>query len=298
MSAMNGRLLRRKEVAIMNVLITGGTGYIGATVLEVLRSHGHQVRAVVRNQDSAKAVTQAGAQAVLGDLADGAWLAEQLRDADGAIHLAALGAAGDDVVIAAVTDAFTGTDKPFVYTGGIWTWGDNPDITEDSEFKPTALTAWRVERQRQVFGSGLKASVISPSLVYGHGKGIAAGMFTYGPRDESGALRLIGSGSQHWSTVHVEDIADLYVAVFERAPGGELYIAASGFNPTVREMGQAAVGPQGTVVAESDDETRARLGDPFADALLLDQQAKGERARERFGWVPARPTVLEELAGH
>ncbi|MFG1710752.1 NAD-dependent epimerase/dehydratase family protein [Nonomuraea sp. M3C6] len=282
----------------MNVLITGGTGYIGTSVLQVLRSRGHLVRAVVRSDESAKAATDAGAEAVVGDVTDVAWLTGQLRGADGAIHLAALGQDGDDALIAAVLTAFEGTDKPFVYTGGIWTWGDNPDITEESDYRSAALTAWRVERQRRVLESDLKASVISPSVVYGHGKGIPAGMFTYGPRTEDGALPLIGSGEQHWSTVHVEDLAELYVDVLERAPGGELYIAASGVNPTVREMAQAAVGPEGTLAPESADETRTRLGELFAEALLLDQQAQGTRAKQRFGWSPSRPTVLEELAAN
>jgi nucleoside-diphosphate-sugar epimerase len=282
----------------VNVLITGGTGYIGSSVLQVLRSRGHLVRAVVRSDESAKAATDAGAEAVVGDVTDVAWLTGQLRGADGAIHLAELGQVGDDALIAAVLAAFEGTDKPFIYTGGIWTWGDNPDITEESDYRSAALTAWRVERQRRVLESGLKASVISPSAVYGHGKGLPAGMFTYGPRTADGALLLIGSGEQHWATVHVEDLAELYVDVLERAPGGELYIAASGVNPTVREMAQAAVGPEGTLAPESADETRARLGELFADALLLDQQAQGTRAKQRFGWNPSRPTVLEELAAN
>jgi nucleoside-diphosphate-sugar epimerase len=280
----------------MNVLLTGGTGYIGSAVLRLLRSRGHLVRAVVRGAEQAKTVTGAGAEAVVGDVTDVAWLTAQVRWTDGAIHLAALGPDGDDGMIAAVLTAFDGTDKPFIYTGGIWTWGDNPNITEDSEQRSVALTAWRVERQRRILDSGLKASVISPSAVYGHGKGIPAGMFTYGPRTEEGALRLVGSGEQHWATVHVDDIADLYVAVLERAPGGELYIAASGFNPTVREMAQAAVGSAGALAPESAQETRARLGELFADALLLDQQASGSRAKQRFGWNPSRPTVLAELA--
>ncbi|MGF7235566.1 MAG: NAD-dependent epimerase/dehydratase family protein [Frankia sp.] len=282
----------------MNVLLTGATGYIGSAVLRLLRSREHQVRAVVRSDESAKAATAAGAEASVGEMTDIAWLTAQLRWADGAIHLAPLGPDGDDGMIAPVGAAFDRPDKPFIYTGGIWTWGNNLDITEDSEQRSAALTAWRVERQRRVLTSGLKASVISPAAVYGHGKGIPAGVFTYGPRTEEGALRLIGSGEQHWATVHVDDLAELYVAVFERAPGGEQYIGASGVNPTVREMAQAAVGSAGTVAPESADRSRARLGEQFADALLLDQRASGARAKQRFGWNPSRPTVLEELAAN
>ena len=280
----------------MNVLITGGTGYIGGTVLGKLIEHGHHVRAAVRDEEAAKTVTEAGAEAVTGDITDVSWLTAQLTGVDGAIHLATLEPTGDDAVLDAVFAAFQGTTKPFVYTSGLWAWGNNVDITEDSPAQPTEISAWRLPRQERVLTSGLRASTIAPAPVYGHGKGLAAWLFGYGPRTDDGALRMVGSGAQHWASVHVEDLADLYVTVLERAPGGELYIGASGVNPTVREMAQAAVGPDGTVAPEDDDATRARLGAGLAEALLLDQQASGSLARARLGWQPSHPTVLDELA--
>jgi nucleoside-diphosphate-sugar epimerase len=283
-------------VSFVNVLLTGGTGYIGGTVLRRLGEHGHRVRAVVRGEEAAKTVTEAGAEAVIGDIADVPWLTAQLTGVDGAIHLATLEPAGDDAVLDAVLTAFQGTAKSFVYTSGMWIWGNNADITENSPTQPTEISLWRLPRQERVLSSGLRASIIAPAPVYGHGKGLAAWLLSYGPRTDGGALWMIGSGAQHWASVHVEDLADLYVAVLERAPGGELYIAASGVNPTVREMAQAAVGPDGAVVPEEDDATRARLGAGLADALLLDQQASGSLARTRLGWQPSRPTVLDELA--
>jgi nucleoside-diphosphate-sugar epimerase len=283
-------------VSFVNVLLTGGTGYIGGTVLRTLREHGHQVRAVVRGEESARTVSEAGAEAVVGDVTDVPWLTTQLSDVDGAIHLASLEPAGDDAVLDAVFTAFQGTAKPFVYTSGVWVWGDNAAITEDSPARPTDVSVWRVPRHERVLTSGLRASIVAPAPVYGHGKGLAAWLFSYGPRTDDGALRMVGSGAQHWASVHVEDLADLYVAVLERAPGGGLYIGASGVNPTVREMAQAAVGPDGTVAPEDDDATRARLGAGLADALLLDQQAGGSLARAQLGWQPSRPSVLDELA--
>ena len=282
----------------MNVLLTGGTGYIGGTVLGKLVERGHQVRAVVRGEEAAKTVTELGAEAVTGDLADVPWLTAQLTGVDGAIHLATLQPAGEDALLDSVFTAFQGTTKPFVYTSGLWVWGNNGDITEDSPARPTEISAWRPPRQERVRTSGLRASTIAPAPVYGHGKGLAAWLFSYGPRTDDGALRMVGSGAQHWASVHVEDLADLYVTVLERAPGGELYIGASGVNPTVREMAQAAVGPAGAVVPEEDDATRARLGAGLADALLLDQKAGGSLARARLGWQPSRPSVLDELAPH
>ena len=277
----------------MRVLLTGGTGYLGSNVLRTLRERGHDAYALVRSDKAAQAVTDAGAEALVGDLADVPWLTRQLAGADGAINLAALDATGEDAVIDAAVAAFAGTAKPFVYTSGLWMWGDGADLTEESPFRSPAILAWKVERQGRVLRSGIKASAIAPAVVYGHGQGLPAGMFTFGPRTEDGALRLIGDGTQHWATVHIDDLADLYVRVLERAPGGETYIGASGVNPTVREMAEAAAG---RVAPETADESRDRLGAYFADALLLDQQADGQTARQRLGWNPTHPDVLVELA--
>lgn len=151
----------------MNVLLTGATGYIGGTVLQTLRAHGHQVRAVVRGEESAKAASEAGAEVVVGEVADVPWLTGQLAGVDGAIHLATLDPAGDDAVLDAVVAAFQGSTKPFVYTSGVWIWGNNADITEDSPQSPAELVAWRLPRQERVLGSGLRASVIAPSSLRG-----------------------------------------------------------------------------------------------------------------------------------
>ncbi|MER6921171.1 DUF4440 domain-containing protein, partial [Streptomyces spiralis] len=49
------------------------------------------------------------------------------------------------------------------------------------------------------------------------------------------------------------------------------------------------------VRAESAAETRARLGELFADALLLNQRATGARARDELGWQPGQTSLVEEL---
>ena len=279
----------------MKILLTGGTGYIGSAVLRRLLEAGHQVTAVVRSEAAASKVEGLGATAVVGDLTDRPWFAEQLRAHDGAVHTASPGdetsSAMDAAVVDAALAAFDGTDKPFVHTGGIWSYGANAAITDASPAHHIALSAWREEHETRLLSSAIHGTVIRPGVVHGHGGGMV-NLLVHGPRTDDGAVVLIGSGDQHWTTIHVDDLADLYLLVLEQAPGGQSYLAVSGENPTVREIALALVGTEGAVAAESDDDARARFGDAFAEALLLDQQAT---AASPFGWAPQRPSLVDEL---
>ncbi|TPW77628.1 NAD-dependent epimerase/dehydratase family protein [Schumannella soli] len=281
----------------MRVLLTGGTGLIGTATLAALLDSGHEVTAIVRSNESAAKVTAHGATAVIGDLSDSTWLATKLREVDGAIHLATdnQGPALDDAVVDAVINGFAGTDKPYVHTGGIWVWGSGADISEDDAQNPPAITAWRAGPEGRILGSDIKATLIAPAVVYGPGGAGIPSLLADGPRDADGALELIGSGDQHWTTVSTGDLAELYVIALERSDGHTTYIGASGENPTVRELGEAIAGPSGAVVAGSDSSARERLGEAFADALLLDQQARGSKARSELGWEPNGRSLVAEL---
>lgn len=284
----------------MSILLTGATGYIGTSVLPRLIEEGHSVTALVRDAAKAAILEAAGATALIGDAADTDLVAQLALASDGVIHLAS----GQDVdpgFIAAVLRGLEGSDKPFVHTGGIWTYGSNADITEDSPAAPPAITAWRGANEAVVLGAeGVRGIVVVPSIVYGRGAGLAR-VIVDAPRGDgvAPALHLVGDGSQHWATVHVDDLAALYVLALEHGTAGSVYLGASGANPTVRELGEAAAaaaGVAGGVVAETVEETSARLGAGLAEALLLDQQSRGSKARIDLGWEPNGPTLLEEIA--
>ena len=279
----------------MDVLLTGGTGYIGSVVLSQLREAGHSVRAVVRSDRAAEQVMAAGATAVQGDLTDSGWLAGQLREVDGAIHTASPGDATspafDRAVVAAAVAAFAGTTKPYVHTSGLWIYGSGVGLGEESPLDPPALTRWRPTVEAEVLDSDLVASIVVPAVVYGHGGGLP-NLVVDAPRDGSGRLVLIGDGTQHWGVVHVDDTAALYVAVLESGRALGRVLAVTDENPTVRDLGEAT---GHAVVGEPVERTRARLGEAFADALLLDQQfAVGRKATE-LGWSPQGPTLVDDI---
>lgn len=268
----------------MKILLTGATGFIGSAVLDHLVEAGHQVTAVVRSQASSLTAEKAGAVGVIGDLFNTEWLSSELSTHDAGIHTAAGSDEKDpalnDAVLDAAISAFADTDKPFVHTGGIWSYGSNPHITETSPSMPPAVTAWRPAGEQRLLESGVRASVVQPAVVYGRGAGIPA-MLAEGP--------LPGTGEQHWTTVHVDDLADLYVRALD-ASGGQAYIGASGQNPTVREVGEALTSEP---TFAGDEATVDTMG-AFGEALLLDQRADGAKAKS-LGWRPTRPSLVDEL---
>jgi nucleoside-diphosphate-sugar epimerase len=286
----------------MKVALTGATGFIGSHVLAELQGHGHEVTALVRDDAQAEAVAARGVTPAVVDLYDRPAVVSVLSDADGAIHTASPGdetsADLDSAVVDAAIEAFDGTGKPYLHISGAWVYGDNTRISEESPFNPPAMVAWKEPIEKRLLeATGLRGVVIVSSVAYGDGGGGIPGLLLSSPRDDDGDLIMLGSGQQHWSTVHVADLADFFRRALEDDSARGYYVIGDGRNPTVAEITEAAAvatGAPGAVVG-SDEEARARLGDYFAEVLLLDQGTDAARARAEFGWRPSHMGLVDEL---
>ena len=285
----------------MKVALTGATGFIGSHILTELYEHGHEVTALVRN-DAQADIAADRATPVVVDLYDRAAVASLFSDADGAIHTASPGDATsadlDSAVVDAAIGAFSGTGKPYLHISGVWVYGDNTSITEESPFHAPAMVAWKEPIERRVLGeSGMRGAVIVSGTAYGDGGGGipgAASRLTPRRRRQPDHAR---HRPQHWATVHVADLADFFRRVLEHDSARGYYVIGNGANPTVAELTEAAAVAAGAsgAVPGSDDEARARLGDYFAEVLLLDQGTDAAKARTELGWHPSRPSLTDEF---
>jgi nucleoside-diphosphate-sugar epimerase len=286
----------------MEVALTGATGFIGSNILTELQAHGHEVTALVRDDPQAAVVAARGATPTVLDLYDRAAVARLLSNADGAIHTASPGDATsadlDSAVADAVIDAFAGTGKPYISISGVWVYGTNPAISEESPYNAPALVSWREPIEGRVLGAkDMRAVVIVSGAAYGDGGGGVPGLLLGSPRDDTGNLIMIGAGQQHWPTVHVADLADFFRSVLEDDSARGRYVIGNGVSSTVAELTEAAAVAAGApgAVPGSDDEARARLGDYFAEVLLLDQDIDAAKARAELGWNPSHPSLLDEF---
>jgi nucleoside-diphosphate-sugar epimerase len=286
----------------MKVALTGATGFIGSHVLTDLYKHGHDVTALVRDGDQADVVASRGATPIVVDLYDRPTVVRILGDADGAIHTASPGDATsadlDTAVVDAAIDAYAGTGKPFIQISGLWVYGANTSITEDSPFQAPALVAWKEPIVRRVLGvKDMRDVVVVSGVAYGDGGGGIPGVLLGSPRDDQGNLIMLGTGQPHWPTVHVADLADFFRRVLEHDTARGYYVIGNGLNQTVAELTKAAADAAGApgAVPGSDDEARQRLGDYFAEVLLLDQGTTAAKARTELDWSPSHPGLVEEF---
>jgi len=286
----------------MKVALTGGAGFIGSHVLTELHEHAHEVTALVRNDAQADEVAASGATPSVVDLYDRPAVAKLFGAADGAIHTASPGddtsADLDSAVVDAAIDAFAGSGKPYLQISGGWIYGTNSSITEDSPINAPVMVSWREPIERRVLGANnMRGVVIVSGIAYGDGGGGIPGLLLGSPRDDDGNLIMVGTGRQHWATVHAADLADFFRRVLEHDSARGRYVIGDGSNPTVAELTDAAAVAAGApgAVPGSDGEARARLGDSFAEVLLLDQGTAAAKARSELDWRPSRPSLVDEF---
>jgi uncharacterized protein YbjT (DUF2867 family) len=134
----------------MRIFLTGGTGYIGAAVLDAFVRAGHHVDALVRNSEKAEQVQARGASPVLGDAADPKSYADAAAAADGVVLTAFESSARGVQVDATTLDTVLATPgepgRFIIYTsggarhtsGGCWT--PQPPAGDPSSFVPESCT--------------------------------------------------------------------------------------------------------------------------------------------------------------
>lgn len=290
----------------MKVFLTGATGYIGSAVAQALQAAGHEVVGLSRSDQAEQKLRQRGVTPVRGDLSNPSDLARLARQTDGTIHagfsMGPQGGAIDRAAIESMLEGLKGSGKPFVYTSGVWVFGNTGTrpADETSALDPTPLVAWRPAVERMVLDAasrGVRSVVIRPGDVYGRGGGMIADMVAQG-RDK-GVVSYVGDGENHWPVVHVDDLARLYVLALEKAPAGTLLHATAGPSVKLKDIADAAsraAGVAGKTASWPLAQAREVLG-PFADALALDQHFASSKASDLLGWTPCEPALLDDVAG-
>jgi nucleoside-diphosphate-sugar epimerase len=286
----------------MRIFLTGASGYLGGVLTEHLIAAGHQVRALARSREARERVTALGAQVVPGSLADTEILQEAAAGAEAVVHAAVdfTSPAMREVEEPALAAMLAGLKQgsPFIYTstglvypdrGGLTTGEDTP---VDLEHSPQP---YKVLGEQQVLAAdGPAVTVVRAALIYGRGgSGLLRNMIA--AARERGAATYIGDGDNAWSSVHVDDLARLYLAALERAESGLVVNAASRTRTSMRQIAEAVADLTGARTLSLSLEQAQQMMGPFAEVLTRSSPLDASRAEQTFGWRPLEPGLLHEL---
>jgi nucleoside-diphosphate-sugar epimerase len=129
-----------------------------------------------------------------------------------------------------------------------------------------------------------------PRTVHNHGTGGFAGLLTQMARD-TGVSGYPGDGSQRWPAVHALDAAVLFRLALESAPPGTSWHAVADEGDAVGDIAAVIGRRLGLPVEAVPDEA---LG-PFGPIFATDQPSSSAYTREKLGWQPTHPSLLEDL---
>lgn len=243
------------------VLVTGGAGFVGATLVRRLVASEYRVR-VIDNLTTGDAAHLAGvdAELVTGDIRDAAALDAALAGMDSIIHLAAAGS-----VIGSVQDPAMNFDVNVngtfqvldaarragiartvqASTGGALIGDATPPVNEQSLPKPISpygASKLAGEGYAHAFAKtyGIRTVAIRFGNVYGPWCARKRGVLNvfFESIHDGRPMVIYGDGTSSRDYVHVEDISSALQLALEadNLPGGSVLHAASGVETSITEL--------------------------------------------------------------
>src|SRR5262245_54770050 len=237
-------------VALMRVLVTGGTGVVGRPLVERLANEGTEVTALARSESSAAALGDLGAEPVRGDVLDTDSLAAAMSGCELVYHAAGFNAfclrdptpmfevnvRGSEDVVRAASRAGVGR---IVYTSSAGTLGGRKGTVGSAESPPrgSSLSAYersKFEAGRAVLGAaeetGIQVVCVNPASVQGPGRATGSTRLLLDYLD--GRLKVVVDSTL--SLVDVDDCTTGHLLAAANGKPGERYVL-SGATLTVRE---------------------------------------------------------------
>jgi nucleoside-diphosphate-sugar epimerase len=248
----------------MRILITGGSGFVGASTIKRLCHDGHDVVALARSDDSAERVRQLGAEPLRGDLEDflagtPSWTAE-LEHCDAVIHAAAyLEFWGPDRLFeqrnlhptialhAAAVSA--GVRRFILLSASSISSGSQqaPVVSEQTDDGRPNVAYSRVKQatEQALLSAPSKDTeliILRPPFIWGTGMNSLDQMVQ---AVETGQWAWIDHGRRTIDFVHVENLAEAISLALHHGTPGHTYYITDDHPRTVREFIGALIKTQG-----------------------------------------------------
>lgn len=288
----------------MRVFITGATGFIGSALIPELLQAGHTVLGMTRSEKGAERLTKAGADVHYGTLEEIASLKAGASQSDAVIHLAfnhdfskiQANCEEDQRAIRAMGEALAGSGRPFIGTAGVLvdnlTTGkpfDEDDTKPASQYPRVSEEATLETVEKGVRGIVMRLSQIHDT----HQQGLVSFLIQAALAKKVSAY--VGDGSNRWAAAHVTDTARLYRLALEKGTAGSKWHAVGEQGVTAKDIAEALGRRLNLpVISISPEEAPAHFGF-LGHFMRLDSPTSNMKTRERLGWEPTGPSLIEDL---
>jgi nucleoside-diphosphate-sugar epimerase len=285
----------------VKVLVTGASGFLGHAVCAELLARDDSVVALVRRPGS----NPPGTSAAAGALSDRGALQRTLETArpDCVIHLAAEIATQrdpekiDEVNVEGTRRLLevcqTVGGMRFVFVSTVVTGDAGGAILDEESTLPveTAYGRSKLAGEQLLRESGVPGVVIRPSHVYGPGGWYVEEIVKR--LRQPGRLTVIGSGTNWWDVVRVEDVASACVEAAQRAPDGAVYHVVDDEPITYYDFVGLTASALGVGRPRRIPTWLARrvAGDGPVRAVVRSARSSNARIKRELGWQPRYPSA-------
>lgn len=225
------------DLELRKVLVIGGTGYVGTSLIHALLDEGCTVKALSRNpsQSAARAMfQQRSVTAIEGDITKPETLCGMADDVDVIYHLASI-SGGHPYTIEEVNIEGTrnvmaecaGTGALVIYASTTSVYGNSGEAIVEEGTHPQPNTVYsksKLAAEGIVLHSAEPGGVVLRfGSVYGPGSPVIEDFLA-----KNGDVRVIGKGRNYANIIHIDDAVACLLAAGERGKPGEVYIATDG----------------------------------------------------------------------
>jgi uncharacterized protein YbjT (DUF2867 family) len=161
----------------MNVLVTGGTGFVGPKVIHALRAEERPVRVLARRPEKQARLQAWGCEIVRGDMADADSLRRAVEGCEAVVHLVSLAPFADPEAARRVVEQGTRDLVEAAKEAGVrrFVLMSALGVREDTKDR-SAYNHAKWEEETTVKESGLDHTIFRPSFIFGPDGGLLASL--------------------------------------------------------------------------------------------------------------------------